>query len=461
MIGQSVQTGSNREPSPEPLSDAERARGRRLAIASHPAGNAFGLALSEFLPTLALLALGAGEAVVGGQSAIRTGANLLQLPTLRRVARIPKRQILLRGHLLAVVGMLPLLAFGPLREAAAAGDPRPAWIALGALAIASAGISIGNTVWFPMLRAYVDPDRIGRFFGILRSGWHATLILFYLGSAFWLSRHPGDFAPLFGVVFALGILRFLLIFRMPEQSELTSQAIRVREAFALIFADPRLRRLMTTVTTGQALRASVLPFAIVMLRREVGFSDAQLLATTIASFTGGLVSLYFWGRIIDERGAAVVFFSTSIGLALLTLCLLAVARAEEQAFSGALLFFFGYALLAAGFGLADTHVLFRLTPVEAPARTLVAASVSVGLVAALVPLVAGFGLERGLSVTSERILVYDVFFVIMALFQAVNWWPARGFGRAFDRQDPRIARPLETRVDDLDRREPASPETPT
>ena len=461
MAGRSVQTDPVRSPSPEPLSDAERARGRRLAIASHPAGNAFGLALSEFLPTLALLALGAGETVVGSQSAIRTGANLLQLPTLRRVARIPKRQILLRGHLLAVIGMLPLLAFGPLREAAASGARWPAWIALGSLAIASAGISIGNTVWFPMLRAYVDPDRIGRFFGILRSGWHATLILFYVGSALWLARHPGGFAPLFGVVFALGILRFLLIFRMPEQSELSSQAIRVREAFALVFADPRLRRLMTTVTTGQALRAAVLPFAIVMLRREVGFSDAQLLATTIASFTGGLVSLYFWGRIIDERGAAVVFFATSIGLALLTLCLLVVARAGEQAFAGALLFFFGYALLAAGFGLADTHVLFRLTPVEAPARTLVAASVSVGLVAAIVPLVAGFGLERGLSITPDRILVYDVFFVIMALLQAVNWWPARGFGRAFDRQETRVPGAAEDPAGDLDHPQPASSETST
>jgi hypothetical protein len=428
MTGTQVRECSARGPSVETLSDADRALGRRLAIVSHPAGNAFALALSEHLPTLALLALGAGESVVGGQSAIKTGANLLQLPTLRRVARIPKRKILTRGHLLAVAGMLPLLAFTPLREAAQAGDGRPAWIALASLAIASAGISISNTVWFPMLRAYVDPARIGRFFGILRSGWHLSLILFYLAAAFWLSRSPGDFAPLFGVVFALGVVRFLLISRMPEQSELTGQGIRVREAFKLIRSSPQLRQLMLTVSTGQALRASVLPFSLVMLRREVGFTEAQLLAATIANFAGGLASLYFWGRIIDRRGAAIVFRGTSIGMAVLILSLIGVSTSGESAFLGALLFFFLYAILSAGFGMADTHVLFKLTPVESPARTLVAAAVSVGVVAAIVPLSAGFGLELALGTTPNRMLVYHVFFAIAASIQAVNWWPARGFG---------------------------------
>jgi hypothetical protein len=429
----------------EPLSKAERARGRRLAIVSHPAGNAFAFALTEQLPTIALLALGAGESMVGGQSALKTGANLLQLPTLRRVARIPKRKILIRGHLLAVLGMLPLLAFTPLREAAEVGAFWPAWVAFISLGLAAAGISISNTVWFPMLRAYVDPARIGRFFGLLRSGWHLTLIFFYAGAALWLSRAPGDFAPLFGVILAFGTLRVLIISGMPEQSELTDQGIRVREAFAVVRANPSLRRLLATVSTGQALRASVLPFALVMLRREIGFSEAALLATTIATFAGGLVSLYFWGRVIDRHGAAIVFRWTSFGLAALTLSLLALSANGENAFLGALLFFFCYAILSAGFGMADTHTLFKLTPVQSPARTLVAAAVSVSLVAGIVPLVAGVGLELGLRSmtltatgafgagtpapgTEDRLLVYHFFFAIAATIQAVNWWPARGFG---------------------------------
>lgn len=420
---------ASREPAaPTRLDPSDRARGRRLAIVSHPAGNAFAMALTEHLPTLALLALGAGESMVGGQSAIKTGANLLQLPTLRRVARIPKRSILVRGHLLAMAGMLPLLAFDPLREAARGGSIWPAWIALVSLGVAAAGISISNTVWFPLLRAYVDPLRIGRFFGVLRSGWHLVLILFYLAATLWLARAPGDFAPLFAVVFGMGVVRLALIARMPEQSELTRQGIRVREAFAAIRESPPLRRLMTTVATGQALRGCVVPFALVLFRREIGFSEAEILTTTIALFAGGLVSLYFWGRVIDRRGAAIVFRTSSLGLAMLTLSLIGVSVAGDGAFAAGTAFFFLYAALLSGFGMADTHVLFRLTPVESPARILVAASVLASLAAALLPLVVGFALEAALERTDDRLLVYHVFFGAAAVVQAVAWWPSRGFG---------------------------------
>jgi hypothetical protein len=85
-------------------------------------------------------------------------------------------------------------------------------------------------------------------------------------------------------------------------------------------------------------------------------------------------------------------------------------------------------MLSSGFGMADTHVLFKLTPVESPARTLVAAAVSVGVVASIVPFAAGVGIEMGLRTTSDRMLVYHVFFSIAAVVQAMNWWPARHFG---------------------------------
>jgi hypothetical protein len=128
------------------------------------------------------------------------------------------------------------------------------------------------------------------------------------------------------------------------------------------------------------------------------------------------------------RGAAIVFRASSIGLAILTASLIGIAHAGPNTFLAAITFFFCYSILSVGFGMADTHVLFRLTPVESPARTLVAASVSVGLAAAIVPFVVGLGLERGLEATSDRLLVYHVFFAIAASIQSITWWPTRGFG---------------------------------
>lgn len=412
----------------EGLSAAERARGRRLAITSHPAGNTFAMALSQHLPTITLVALGASESMIGAQSAFATGATLLQLPTLRRVARIPKRRILIEGQLIAIVGMVPLLFFPLLAEAAAAGDPRPAWIALAALAVAAAGINVSNTVWFPMLHAYMEPARIGRFFAFLRSGWHLTLIVFYLGAQRWLAHAPGELGPLFGVIFVLGLLRVALVARMPEQSEIGGEAIRIRESLASILRSPRMRRYLLGVTTGHALRAALLPFTLVMLQREIGLRESKIVLTMIATFAGGLVSLYAWGRLIDRRGAALVFRISSIGMALLTLGLLGVQENDEVTLIGVVVFFFLFSVLAAGFGIADTHVLFRLTPAAAPARTLVIAAVAVGLIAAMAPLLTGLVLEHALAATSDRLLVYHLFFILSAILQAVHWWPLRVFG---------------------------------
>ena len=72
-----------------PLDDEARARGRRLAITGHPAGMTFRMVFSQHLPTLALVALGASELLVGVQNALVFACIALQLPVLRLVAILP------------------------------------------------------------------------------------------------------------------------------------------------------------------------------------------------------------------------------------------------------------------------------------------------------------------------------------------------------------------------------------
>ena len=204
----------------------------------------FLVAFTQPLPTLALLALGASETQVGVQTALVHACMLLQLPTLLLVARVPKRSILVGAHTLALLAALPLLAFGALTHADGGRG-----VALLCFAGVAAAISASNTVWFPLLRSYVEPGRIGRFFGTLRTGWHLTLILYFLGSQAWLARHPGDFGPLFGVAWALGLARVTLISRLPERSERTGERIRIREAVALA-REPAMRRYLAGVAWG-------------------------------------------------------------------------------------------------------------------------------------------------------------------------------------------------------------------
>ena len=204
-----------RDPSPNSLDPARRRRGRRLAVLSHPAGMTHRNVFTDQLPTLALVGLGASEAWIGLQRAFEPVSQLLQLPTLRVVGRHRKRPILMAGQAIAVLGGLPLVAYGTLAHT---GGDLALGVALASLWVTAVGIVISQTVWFPLLRSYVEPGRIGEFFGVLRTGWHLTLIAYFLGAQLWLSAHPGAFGALFGVATLAGLLRMLLIARLPDRS---------------------------------------------------------------------------------------------------------------------------------------------------------------------------------------------------------------------------------------------------
>jgi MFS family permease len=407
-----------------PLAEDVRARGRRLAIVSHPAGMTFRMAFTQHLPTLALVAIGASEFQVGLQNALVFAFIGLQLPTLRMVARVSKRRILVSAHVFAVAGSVPLLFFDALADA-----PRATGIAVAMASFAwvAAGIAVGEAVWFPLLRSYVEPDRIGRFFGTLRTGWHLALIAFFGASHWWLDRHPGDFGPLFTVAFGLGAVRTLLIARLPERSERTARGIHVREALALV-RDTRLRGFLVAVSWGRGASIAVQSFAIVMLRRSVGFSDGDVLYTTVTFFTGGLVSLYLWGRVVDRAGALPVLRATIVLQGLLAILLGAVVA--ETGVASVVLWFFAYSLLVAGFGVADTLLLFQLTPPEAPARTLVLAASAAGIATALVPLTAGIVLDTWLPEDpSLGLPVYRAFFLCIGILHALAFLPLRSLDR--------------------------------
>jgi MFS family permease len=377
---------------------------------------------TEWLPTLALVQLGASEGVIGIQGALEPFGQAFQLPTLRAVGRFSKRAILLTGQVVAVLGGVPLLFFAGLEEL---GGSAAIAVVLSSLAVCTLGIVLGQTVWFPLLRAYVDADRIGRFFGQLRSVWHVALIVFFLGASAWLARHPGSLAPLFGIGLACGVLRIAMVARLPERSERTGQPIRMREAVALLRTDRNLRRYLVGVASQGALRSATMPFIIVMMRRVVGLSGAEVLITTVAAFAGGLASLYLWGRVVDAIGPARVFRWTTLGLALSFLSLLAVEEPGPFALAALAGIFFVRSALSAGFGVADTRVLFELAPAEAPARLLTISAVSVSVVRGSAPLLVGALLEAVLAQGAAPLAVYRCLFVVAAGLQLLVFLPLR------------------------------------
>ena len=318
-----------------------------------------------------------------------------------------------------MLAALPLVFWSSIEALPGTG---PVAVAMASFAFVAVGLCIGETVWFPLLRGFVETERIGRFFGTLRTGWHLALILFYVGSQRWLEQHPGGFGALFAAGWALGVVRTFLIVRLPERSERTGERIRAVQALALA-RDPRIRGYLLTVAWTHAARVAAVPFVIVMLRRVIGVSDGDVIYTTVAYFTGGLVSLYGWGRVVDRVGAVPVLRATLIGQALL-IAVLAGFAPGSQAVPLMVLWFFSVAVLASGFGVADTHLLFGLAPPEAPARTLVVGAVVVGIAAGLTPVLAGAVLEGALSGEGD-LTVYRGFFGLLGALALLALIPLR------------------------------------
>lgn len=383
------------------------------------------LVYTEQLPTLTLVALGASEAIVGLQGAFEPLGQLLQLPTLRLVGRYRKRSILIAGQTASVLAGLPLLTFAAL---IALPPPWGLAITLTSLAVATAGIAVSDTAWFPLLRAYVEPERTGQFFGVLRTVWHFTLIAYYVGAQRWLAARPGSFAALFAVATACGVLRTVLITRLPEPPAERGDRPRIREALALLKREASLQRYLLGTGLCGAARRAVVPFVIVLMRRVLGLSDADVLLTLLAYFAGGFVSLYLWGRVVDRFGPAPVFIVAGSGLALLYLALLGLSAATN-AVVPMVAFFFLLNIFAAGFGVADTHVLFGLTPVHAPTRFLVVADVTSSLIYGVAPFLAGIGLGAALAGGVAPLLAYRVLFVVAAVATVLALVPLRAFRR--------------------------------
>ena len=407
---------------PGALDATSRRRGRLLAVASHPAGMTHRNVFTDQLPTLALIGLGASEAWIGLQRAFEPVSQLLQLPTLRLVGRLQKRSILIGGQGIAVLGGLPLVAYAAL---VASGGGLALGVALASLWVTAVGIVISQTVWFPLLRGYVEPGRIGEFFGVLRTGWHLTLIAFFIGAQRWLASHPGSFGLLFGVATGAGLLRMALIARLPEAPAAPDERVRARDALALLRRHAPLRRYLAGMILCGAPRRAALPFAVVMMRRAMGLTDADVMLTTVASFAGGFASLYAWGRAVDRLGAEPVFRATAwISAAMLVALAIVGPHADLLAM---VFFFFVFVALAAGFGVADTHVLFGLSPEQEATPTLVIADVTTSLAYGAAPFLTGVALDLAITAGADPTSAYRVLFAIAGVATALAPIPLRAF----------------------------------
>lgn len=400
---------------PPELSPAEQRRGRLCAIASHPFSMLYRMATVGTLATQALVTLGASATAVGAHAGLVSFATLIQLPSLRLLSRIEKRRLLLWTQVAGLVTGLPLVAFAWLAEL----DPGVAVpLALLSLALTTLALTSGSTAFWPLLHGFVPRSATARFFATLRSLWHLTLIGFFLASAWWLKEHPARFGALFAVAWVGGLVRALLLLAFPERPE--DHVERPRDTFARLRTSPRLRRYLRGVTFDQIGYRALPPFAVLLLRREAGLSEAEVLGLTLSLYTGGLLALLPAGWLSDRFGSRPVLRASCwLRATVITGLAAAVLTCEGTTLLAVFCaLFLGWAFLTSAFGVAEVKVLFELAGDGSPSGVIVTTIVIRSVVAGAVALAIGVGIDAALSAELPSLPLYVGVFLFLAALQA-------------------------------------------
>lgn len=404
------------EVEPGELSTDDQRRGRRLALATHPFSMTYRMAFMGDLATQGLITLGASAGPVGLFTSLGSFAALTQLPGLRLVEKIGKKNLILATQGLALLFSLPLLWFAGLQSL---GDPWGWRAALISLSVVTLALVCGSTAWWPLLHGYVPRTRTGRFFSVLRTIWHLALIAFFLGCTWWLARAPGRFAPLFAIAWVCGLLRIVILWRAPERPE--SKAHPIRELFATIYRTAPLRRYVTGVTLDQAVFRCVPPFTILMLRSEANLGEHEVMIATVANFVGGMLALLPSGWLVDRLGPRPVLIWACVlrGLIVLGIGLAGFYLSGRDLILAAGGLIMLWSFLVSAFGVAEVKVLFGLAGEGNPTQLIVGSVVTRAVFAGVIALVLGVSLELLLEAqVAEPLSLYLGLFAVLAALQA-------------------------------------------
>lgn len=316
-------------------------------------------ALVTSIAALFLLSLGATPFHLG------LLATLSQIDKLMRLVGIPLMGRLGKARLLALGRALSGLATGGLVAVAFAGGGS-ADIGLALLALGARGLLLhtGNTAWWPLVQDNTAGAAIGSFLTRMRLRQRLIEIGLPLAVGSYLGTHPEP--SRFGLPFAGAVLATFLsawyargVSARPVAPSDSGLWQRLRRVMAL----PAIRRYSGYLMVRAFLYSASYPFFVVVLtRRGLPFSQAVWLISVMA--LGQIVSLYFWGRLVDAYGTR-----PAITLSLALLVGASPAWLLLPGHGGALLvwaaaFYLGFGVVEAGLQMGHTRAMMGVVPAE-------------------------------------------------------------------------------------------------
>ena len=370
--------------------------------------------------TLLCLKFDATEVFIGAITFVVAASWTTRVFTMSTVEKHGKRKVLIFWHSIGAVFIIPFF-FLP----ALAGRWTPA-ACLALIFIASSlraiAYGMGSTGWFPLLHDIVPLRLTGRVFANMRVSWQSAYLIALLLIAWLMGDDPQwwKFQIVFIIAFCAYVMRALIILPMSENPmpAENSEKISILARFAEVFAQKELRRVIVYLCTYYLAAWTTHPFRVKLLK-DLGYSDGFVLAASAMVGLGAIISLRFWGRLVDRFGNRFIFTLAIIAMPLFTLPWIFV---KEDSGVLVLVLFFLWSIFHSGNGIAQTrYMLHAVSPEKQNQINIinVISAFSMGLA----PLFGGLFLKVTGSVrfniTGLGFDNYDVLFIISsALFIA-------------------------------------------
>ena len=344
---------------PVTLSGQARQRGQDLLIRYLITGSVNNILVSS-IASLFLLALGATPVHLGLLATSMQLVKLLRLAGVQAMGHLGKARLMMLGRALTAAATAGLVAV------ATGGGPGMAaiWATLGVLALRGCLLHTGAAAWWPLVQDNTASAAIGSFLTRMRVRQRLVEVGLPVAVGWYLGVQPSPphFAPLFAVAAAVALISAWWIRGLEERRDPVPDGglwTRVRDVLRV----PAVRRYSLYLTARSFVYFSSFPFFVVALT-ERGMPVAHYVWMTSVLALGQILSLYFWGRLVDAHGSRPAITVAAISLSFMSPVWLVMPSAVSQLFLWALGFFLVYGVLEAGLQMGQTRAMMVAVPTE-------------------------------------------------------------------------------------------------
>jgi MFS family permease len=339
------------------------------------------------------LSLGANEVLVGLVAAIQAGANTLQMRAFRSLERHGRRKAMtvkfaaasrLMWVAICAVTFLGVEQFVSFRI----------WIFL-VLFMISAGLGVFSYVPWTSWLVDLVPERVrGRFFAQRNLAAGAVGVVLGVGAGlfidYWnqaaLGPAPYAFVVLiaFGLVFGLWAVSIQNRMYHPPYPK-AELPLTFWESLKRPFSDPVFRRVFSFRVFYDLSLGMAGTFYGVYLLTQVHLSFTFVSAMVMLTTLTNLLSLKFWGRMVDRFGNKPILYICLSGKLIFALLWLFSTPTTFLLY----VFIHLFGLFDAGNSVAILNLVYKIAPAERRANYITVDGTMVGIAATVAPLIGG------------------------------------------------------------------------